>query len=461
MRRIIALSASLLAMALAAGGARAADGGAVSGQLLTGQQAFGGWKTNEPGVRRLIRPSDMPPPGATPSASNAPRVIERPSGAKPQTMPGFEVTEFAHGLREPRVITIAPNGDVFVADSGAGRIMVYRMGRDGRATEHGVFASGLSRPYGIAFYPPGPNPEYVYVGEPSRVVRFAYRSGEMKAGGRPQTVVSGIPAPHHWTRDVVFSPDGKTMFVAVGSGSNDAEGMSRHPPKGFIERNPLGATWGPERDRADVLAFDPEGKNKRIYATGLRNCSGETIQPATGELWCAVNERDTLGNNVPPEYVTHVQQGAFYGWPWYYIGSHPDPHHKGARPDLAGKVTVPDVLIQAHSAPLGIAFYTGRMFPAAYRGDAFVALHGSWNRSERTGYKVVRVMFKGDRPTGIYQDFLTGFVTNDGRVWGRPVDVAVARDGSLLVSDDGSGTIWRVSARGERGADLVSRDLPE
>jgi glucose/arabinose dehydrogenase len=198
-----------------------------------------------------------------------------------------------------------------------------------------------------------------------------------------------------------------------------------------------------------VRAYDPDGKNGRVVATGLRNCSGMTVQPATGALWCVVNERDGLGDDVPFEYATSVKQGAFYGWPWHYIGDHEDPRHAGERPDLAGKATVPDVLMQAHSAPLNIAFYEGGMFPAEYRGDAFVALHGSWNRGTRTGYKVVRLKFEDGRPTGAYQDFMTGFVVSDAAVWGRPVGVAVAKDGALIVTEDGSGTIWRVAYDGK------------
>ena len=193
------------------------------------------------------------------------------------------------------------------------------------------------------------------------------------------------------------------------------------------------------------MAFDPDGKNGRIVATGLRNCSGMAVQPATGTLWCVVNERDALGDNVPFEYATTVRQGAFYGWPWYYIGDNEDPRHKGERPDLAGKATIPDVLMQAHSAPLNIAFYTGKNFPAEYQGDAFVTLHGSWNRGNRTGYKVVRLLFKDGKPTGEYEDFMTGLVTSGGDVWGRPVGVAVAKDGALIVTEDGNGTIWRVT----------------
>jgi glucose/arabinose dehydrogenase len=257
-----------------------------------------------------------------------------------------------------------------------------------------------------------------------------------------------LPTGGHWTRDLAFSSDDKTLYVSVGSASNLGEdSVGSDPPQGFVEGNPLGAAWAAEENRADALAFDPDGKNQRIVATGLRNCSGMTLQPATNDLWCVVNERDALGDDLPPDYATHVAEGAFYGWPWYYIGSNEDPRLKGKRPDLAGKVTTPDVLFQAHSAPLGITFYDAEAFRADYKGDAFVAMHGSWNRDHRTGYKVVRLLFdKSGKPTGAYQDFMTGFVLNDQSVWGRPVDVAVAKDGSLLVSDDGSGTIWRVAA---------------
>ncbi|TIR65455.1 MAG: sorbosone dehydrogenase family protein, partial [Mesorhizobium sp.] len=333
--------------------------------------------------------------------------------------------------------------------SRASQVRVYRLAEgSAKPAEKSVFAKGLTRPYGIAFYPPGDKPQWVYVANSNSVVRFAYRDGDLKASGEPETIVSDIPSSHHWTRDIAFSPDGKTLYLSVGSGSNTAEGMGARP-KGGVEEwarsAPLGATWGAEEGRADVLAFDPDGKNRRMVATGLRNCSGMTVQPATGALWCVVNERDELGDNVPFEYATAVKEGAFYGWPWYYIGDNEDPRHKGARPDLAGKVTVPDVLIQAHSAPLNIAFYEGGNFPADYKGDAFVTLHGSWNRNVRTGYKVVRLKFKDGKPTGEYEDFATGFVIADDAVWGRPVGVAVANDGSLILTEDGNGTIWRVT----------------
>jgi glucose/arabinose dehydrogenase len=250
----------------------------------------------------------------------------------------------------------------------------------------------------------------------------------------------------------VFSADGKTMYLSVGSGSNIAEDMTKAPPGGlaaWAKSHPLGEAWGGEEARAAVWSFTPEGKDKKVVATGLRNCAGMTLQPATSQLWCVVNERDELGDNVPFEYATHITPGAWYGWPWYYLGNHEDPRHAGERPDLAGQATVPDVLMQAHSAPLNITFYESDMFPASFRGDAFVAMHGSWNRGTRTGYKVVLLKFKDGKPTGEYEDFMTGFVLSDSAVWGRPVGVAVAKDGSLFVSEDGSGTIWRVSYTGK------------
>ena len=420
--------------------------------LLTGKKAFGDWKADRPGVRRLIKPQDLLKPYVTSSASNGAGIADRPEGAKPVVPPGFAVELVASGIDSPRVVRVAPNGDLFVADSRANQVRVYRLA-DGSAkpASAAIFAKGLTRPYGIAFYPPGDNPEWVYVANTDSVVRFPYRSGDMQASAEAETVVDDIPTGSHWTRDLVFSPDGRTMFVSVGSASNVARGMTTVPRGGldaWRKSKALGATWGGEERRADVLAFDPDGGNERIYATGLRNCSGMAVQPDGGQLWCVVNERDALGDNVPFEYATTVKERAFYGWPWYYIGPNEDPRHAGSRPDLAGSVTVPDVLFQAHSAPLNITFYEGSQFPADYRGDAFVTLHGSWNRGKRTGYKVVRLIFEDGKPTGEYEDFMTGFVVSDKAVWGRPVGVAVAKDGSLIVTEDGSGTIWRVTYDG-------------
>jgi glucose/arabinose dehydrogenase len=415
--------------------------------VRTGAAAFGDWRTDAPGARRLITPADLPPPFATRSAASRSQRAARAGVDIPKAPAGFTVDLFASGLNMPRVIRVAPNGDIFVAEHGAGRVRVFHPGKAGPAQGE-IFADGLQRPYGIAFYPSGENPRFVYVATPESVVRFPYRSGEMKASGPAEKIASLPNGGGHWTRDLAFSPDDKTLFVSVGSASNDAEGAPRADQASIAEA-PLGASFADEQRRADVLAFDPEGKNERVYATGIRNCSGLAVQPGTGALWCAVNERDGLGDNLPPDYATHVAQGAFYGWPWYYLGDHQDPRHKGERPDLASRVTTPDVLIQAHSAPLGIAFYAADQFPSEYSGDAFVTLHGSWNRSTLTGYKVVRLLMKDGKPTGEYEDFLVGFVGDDKSVWGRPVGVAVTHDGSLLVSDDASNSIWRVSYKGK------------
>ncbi|MER9927048.1 sorbosone dehydrogenase family protein [Mesorhizobium sp. M0048] len=418
-------------------------------KVLKGEAAFGDWHADRPGVRRLIGPQDMPAADPAQSASNGGGVAERPESAEPELPPGFSAEMIASGLYNPRVVRVAPNGDLFIANGHADQIRVYRLA-EGRAKpiEKAIFAQGLNYPYGIAFYPPGGKPQWVYVANSDSIVRFPYRDGDLKASGKPETIVAKIPSGGHSTRDIAFSLDGKTLFLSVGSDSNVAEDMDKQPDGGldaWAKSKPLGAAWGPEEGRADVLAFDPDGKNPRTVATGLRNCTGMTVQPASGALWCVVNERDELGDNVPFEFATEVKDGAFYGWPWYYIGNHEDPRHQGERPDLAGKATVPDVLMQAHSAPMNIAFYDGKNFPADYRGDAFVTMHGSWNRGARTGYKVVRLKFRDGKPTGEYEDFMTGFVISNDAVWGRPVGVAMAKDGSLIVTEDGNGTIWRVT----------------
>jgi len=263
------------------------------------------------------------------------------------------------------------------------------------------------------------------------VLRYPYRAGDLAASGAAQVIVPDVPVGHHWTRDIAFSPDGTRLLLAVGSGDNDGEdGMAK------------------EARRADILDYDPDGRDMRIYASGIRNPVTIAFYPGTGELWTTTNERDGLGDNLPPDYVTRVRPGGFYGWPWFYTGGNQDPRHKGEHDELKSKVAVPDVLLQPHSAPLGLAFYTGSQFPQSYRGDAFVALHGSWNRSQLTGYEIALVPVRDGKPTGAYQDFMTGFVAGDGDVWGRPVGIVVAADGSLLVSDDGSGTIWRIAYDG-------------
>ena len=391
----------------------------------TGSAAYGDWHDDAPGTVRRLTPDAIPPPYLTSSAHRAPSVVQRPAGAMLHVPPGFEVEKLVAGLDQPRTLRVAPNGDVFVAESAAGRLRIVRGAARPQST---VFAEGLSYPFGVAFWPPGPDPRFVYVAEMNRVVRFPYQQGDVRSRGRSEIIVPRLPTGGHATRDLVFSRDGRTMYVSVGSASNVG-------------------TDG-EEGRADVLAFDADGGHRRTFASGLRNCTAEAIAPAMGALWCVVNERDGLGDDLPPDFATSVREGAFYGWPWYYIGDHEDPRLRGQRPDLAGRVTVPDVLIQPHSAPLGITFYDGVQFPQDYRGDAFVTLRGSWNRTRRTGYKVVRLRFANGRPTGEYEDFLTGFVVSDQAVWGRPVGIAVAHDGTLLVSEDGNGTIWRIAYRG-------------
>ena len=426
-------------------------------RTLTGQAAFGDWRSDAPGVRRHITAADLPAPFASKSATNFSSIVSRPDGATPKAPPGFVVSLFADGLKRPRTLRVAPNGDVFVAETTTGKIKILRAA-DGAATAAQIetFISGLDAPFGIAFYPAGPDPQFVYIANMDSVIRYPYRAGDLKPRGPSQTIVKDIPTGGHSTRDIAFSPDGKHLYIAVGSETNVADNMARkslEEARAFETQHGLGASWGDEERRADVLVTDPDGASGlHPFANGIRNCAGVAIQPGSGDLWCVTNERDALGDNLPPDYATRVAAGGFYGWPWYYIGAHEDPRRKGERPDLATKVTVPDVLLQPHSAPLGVAFYDGSLFPPAYRGDAFVTLHGSWNRDIRTGYKVVRIILKEGKPTGEYEDFLTGMVENDQGVWARPVGVAVAHDGALLMSEDANGTVWRVSYAGAGGS---------
>jgi glucose/arabinose dehydrogenase len=414
------------------------------------------WKLDKPGRTHRITAGKLPGPFATPAVRNFPRLVTRPSGAQLQVPAGFKVSVFSSELQGPRVMRAAPNGDVFVAESRTGRIRVLRPTADNSQvalTE--IFARDLTQPFGLQFYPAGPEPQWLYVAEINRVVRYRYRNGDLFASASPEVVVAQL-APTingHVTRDLVFSRDGKRMFVSVGSQSNVADDLPKKATaqiKLWEAQYGTGATWGDEAKRATVQVFDvgskAPGKN---FANGLRNCVGLTVQPANGELWCAVNERDRLGDDLVPDYVTRVEEGGFYGWPWYYMGVNEDPRHKGARPDLASKVIVPDVLLTSHSAALNITFYTATSgasaFPKEYVGDAFAVLHGSWNREFRTGHKVVRIRMKNNVPMGDYEDFLTGFIVDDGFAWGRPVAAEVLNDGSLLVSEDGNNVIYRVS----------------
>jgi glucose/arabinose dehydrogenase len=399
------------------------------------QPPYTDFRFEQPGKTRKITPQDLPAPYASDTSNNGPKLVTRPDNAWPIAPAGFTVQLYATALDNPRLIRTAPNGDFFLAESSSGKIKVFRgITRDGKAELTSEFATGLNRPYGIAFYPPGDSPQWVYIGNTDAVVRFPYQNGDVQARGPAQHIVDLPHGGGHWTRDLQFSPGGKKMFVGVGSASNVDD------PD----------TTPEEKNRADILVFNPDGSDMRVYAYGIRNAGGGlAINPKTSQLWCSVNERDGLGDNLVPDYITHVAEGGFYGWPWWYLGSHQDPRHQGKHPELKDKVLVPDVLLQPHNASLEMIFYDGKQFPAEFQGDIFASEHGSWNRSVRTGYEVIRVpLHQSGRASGEYEDFLTGFVVDNGHVWGRPVGVTVAPDGSLLVTDDGSKSIWRVSYTG-------------
>ena len=467
---------------------------AQSQQLLTGDAAFTDWNQQQPGVRHLIKVTDLPQPKPDEAVNNGPHLVPKPKDAWPVAPPGFKVTLYAGGdnaplqradatehmaiasgtFTQPRLIRTAPNGDLFVADSGGGAIVVLRgMSGDGKAQQIEKYATGLDHPFGIAFYP-ADNPRYLYVGNATTIQRFAYHVGDLKATGAPETIVPDIPGfaqltgGGHWTRDVAFTKDGKFMLISVGSGSNIND------PDTDFERD--GSREGAkEFHRADVLEYTPEGKFVEVYATGIRNCVGEAINPITGELWCSTNERDNLGNHLVPDYVSSVPEHSFFGWPWYYMGGHKDPrlpepcaNGTGPNPqlaaaltqdqaknckrvDMASKVKTPDVIVQPHMASLEMTFYPEHgQFPAAFDGGVFAAEHGSWNRKNRAGYNVIYIPMKNGKATGEYDDFLDGFLTSDGQVWGRPVGVAVAKDGSLFVSDDGTRSIWHITYTGSK-----------
>lgn len=376
-----------------------------------------------PGQHFDIAPSSLPAPYATPAVDDTSQVIARPANAVPRAPDGFTVSLFAGGLTHPRFLAVAPNGDVFVSEPDAGKITVLaeRGGKLARAT----FARGFDEPHGLAFHDGA-----LYVADLKAVWRLGYAKDALIAGAKTRISKDSFGEPGgHFTRDIAFGPDG-TLFLAIGSRSNVAEDA---PP------------------RATVQVVHPDG-SLSTFASGTRNPVGIGFYPGTDTLWVTVNERDGLGDDLPPDYFTHLGKGDFLGWPYAYIGPHPDPQFGSKRPDLVAKTRTPDLLFQAHSAPLGFVFYEGDQFPADFRGDAFVALHGSWNSAKPTGYKVVRVRFRNGQPIGGYDNFLTGFRVGDSvpaQVWGRPVGLAVAKDGSLLVSDDAGKAIWKVTYTGK------------
>jgi glucose/arabinose dehydrogenase len=409
---------------------------AEEGAVITGKAAMGDWTSDRPGITRKITVQDLPPPGSNALAINRARVVDRPRDLQPKVPPGFKIELYAAGFRDPRFLLSAPNGDVFVVESRVNQIKVLRdTNDDGKPEVTETFAErGLNKPFGIAFYPPGEDPQFLYVANTDGVIRFPYRNGDLKARQPAQKLAAQLSpggllrGGGHWTRCIVFSADGNKMYVSIGSRSNVSDNAA-------------------EENRARIFEFNPDGTGKKVYAWGIRNAVGIAFRPGTNELWMSTNERDEIGEDLPPDYISSVRPGGFYGWPWYYIGNHQDPRHKGKHPELADKVIVPDVLVAAHSASLNLCFYTGSQFPSEYKGDIFAAFHGSWNRMKRTGYKVVRVPLNKStgKAGGEYEDFVTGFVTPEGKVWGRPVGITVAKDGSLLISEDGNKTIWRAS----------------
>ena len=396
---------------------------AVSERAATGETSVG--------HQFLIKPESLPKPNATASADNPPVVVDQPAGAKLQLPSGFAVSVFADGdFTNPRWMIEGTNGDLFVADSAGGNITLLRDANNDGAidnkTERFSFVTGLKHPLGMAIHD-----GYFYVGNMDSVLRWKYKEGDTKLEGAGQKIIDlTIPGQNnHWARNLLFSPDGKKLYVGVGSGTNvDVESDPR---------------------RATINEYNPDGTGHRLFAAGIRNPTGLAWNPTTKELWTAVNERDGLGDDLVPDYISSVKDGGFYGWPYSYTGKNVDPRReKDQKPELVAKALVPDVLLEPHGAPLGLVFYTGKMFPPPYQGSAFVALHGSWNRSKRHGYKIIRVPFKDGKPVdGGYENFLTGWITDTPKqeVWGRPVGLLQMRDGSLLVVDDGAKKIWRVT----------------
>ena len=411
------------------------------------------WRLDAPGKLHRIDAATLPAPFATPSINNSTSLAPRPANADLKLPPGFHIATYRSGFAGARKMLLAPNGDVLLTETNGGRVTVLHPSSDGStAVQSDVYVSGLKQPFGMAFYPNNAQPQWLYVAATDRVVRYPYQSGDTHPRGEPETIAELPSGGGHITRDIAFSPDGKQLFVSVGSASNVAEQIAKKSPdeiRAWESAHGLGAAWGNETNRAAVLAFDATAPGPaRIYASGIRNCVSLTTQPSNGALWCTTNERDLLGDDLVPDYSTRVKAGEFFGWPWYYVGSNEDPRHAAERPDLKGKVSVPDVLYQSHSASLSMTFYqasSGKFaFPPEYVGDAIVGFHGSWNRSLRTGYKLVRVHMRNGNPVGDYEDFLTGFVVDDNSVWGRPVATVQLADGSLLMSEDGANVIYRI-----------------
>lgn len=384
-------------------------------------------------VKTAIGDLTLPPPYATESKTNNSKVIGWPERKTPIAPAGFTVTKFADGFENPRWTYIAPNNDIFVVESGTrtskNQIIILRdKDKDGKFETREVFLKDLNRPFGMLVLK-----DFFYVANTDGLYRYPYKNASLKLETKGTKILE-LPAGgynNHWTRNIIANPEGTKIYVSVGSGSNVGEnGMDK------------------EVRRADILEINPDGTAEKIYAAGLRNPVGMDWNPINKELWTAVNERDELGDDLVPDYITSVRRDGFYGWPYSYYGNNPDPRMKGQRKDLAAKSIVPDVPVGAHTASLGLAFYNKTAFPEKYRNGAFVGQHGSWNRAKISGYKVVFVPFANGKPSGKPEDFLTGFISNADKaeVYGRPVAITVMQDGSLLVNDDSGNTIWKVTA---------------
>ncbi|MBW3544506.1 MAG: sorbosone dehydrogenase family protein [Bacteroidetes bacterium] len=381
-----------------------------------------------------VSAQSLPQPNNNASVKNKSKVIGWPDGSSPQAPAGFTVSKFAEGLKHPRNIYVAPNGDIFVAESddeekSANRITLLRdANKDGRPDLQKVFMTGLKQPYGMLVLN-----NYFYVANTDGLMRYPYKTGQTELSAKGEKILQ-LPAGgynHHWTRNLIANADGSKLYVSVGSASNNGEyGMEE------------------EERRANILEINPDGSGERIYAAGLRNPVGMAWEPTQQVLWTAVNERDEIGDNLVPDYITSVQEGGFYGWPYAYFGPQEDPRMKGQKPDLVAKTLVPDVAVGAHTASLGLAFYNQQAFPEKYHNGAFIGQHGSWNRTALNGYRVLFVPFRNGKPAGPPEDFLTGLVADlaKSEVYGRPVSVAILPDGAMLLSDDDSNTLWRISA---------------
>jgi glucose/arabinose dehydrogenase len=364
----------------------------------------------------------LPPPFATPSVNNGPRVIPQPEGAQLTLPQGFHAEVWAEGFQKPRFMTLGPSNEILLSDSAiAAAGAVYVFGRD---TQKKKLIEGLDRPYGLAFWK-----NYLYVAEPESVKRYPYDARTMTVGKGEEVVSLAGFGKGHWTRTLLFDREGKKLYVTVGSGSN--------------------VSTGEDPRRAAINRYNPDGSGHEIVASGLRNVIGLRWLPGSPDLWAAVQERDGLGDDLVPDYFTRVQPGAFYGWPYAYTGKHEEPRNKGQRPDLVARTIAGDVQLGAHVAVLDFLFYTGKQFPAEYQNGAFLALHGSWNRSERVGQSIAFIPFRNGKPSGPMREILTGWMLGKDKreVWGRPVGLLQLPDGSLLISEDGGNKVWRLSYR--------------